>query len=100
VHVPIAQAKDACFKLEKEAIQTADKLPGGSAAYLTDLKNHARDCKMYGNQVDHLLQWQELPDGKEFTCYNLRVFLGCVAQVVKAANESLEKIKGYIKSKK
>ena len=50
------------------------------------------------HNINHILTWQEMPEGVSFSLGVLETFIGKIAVNVQGANDKIEMIKGHLKA--
>lgn len=62
------------------------------------MKEVSKTLTADANDINHILTWNEMPDGSACAVPVLEQFIGKVARDVQAANDKIEQVKGHIRA--
>ena len=62
------------------------------------MKEVSKNLTAAASDINHILTWNEMPDGSFCAVTTLEKFIGNVAKVVQDANDKVEQVKGHIRA--
>lgn len=62
------------------------------------MKEVSKNLSSAASDINHILTWNEMPDGSFCAVATLEKFIGNVAKVVQDANDKVEQVKGHIRA--
>ena len=94
----LLQAKDSNDKLNKEALKLMTKLSDTSPHY-GSVKKGITTMEKNLHTINHVLQWQEMPDETVITKDKFDKMIFSIAESTEKMNELIMSVKGALKAK-